>query len=297
MIQILKNFISLFIFIMTKNYLLSIMLFGLTLILLNLTEPFNLCNYTTEDSYFIWLFEAQNNNNTLLLYLSFILLFLTIFNKTDDSFNFNLLLSKRKITWNDNEHVVKRPRLDLETEDNTEYDDNISIKSLESEIPSDEQLPFLNEPLPSPEELNLFEQDDIHLFLITNYFNIKFSGINNLNIDQVSNNIISLVQTYISMGGRVQDLHLANNIENHLINKRLYEVFGAEVFSLDIDSDVPESNSGSGSDNGYSGDNSSYNAGPPAGNGFNFTIEKILLWLVSILNLILEMLSDMFSNF
>ena len=185
MIQILKNFISLFIFIMTRNYSLSILLFGLTLILLNLTEPFNFCNYTTEDSYFIWLFEAQNNNNTLLLYLSFILLFLTIFNKTDDSFNFNLLLSKRKITWNDNEHVVKRPRLDLETEDNTEYDDNISIKSLESEIPSDEQLPFLNEPLPSPEELNLFEQDDIHLFLITNYFNIKFSGINNLNIDKI----------------------------------------------------------------------------------------------------------------
>lgn len=175
--------------------------------------------------------------------------------------------------------MAKKPRLDLETENNTEDDDNISIKSLESQIPSEDQLPFLKEPLPQPEELNLFNQDDIHLFLINNYFNIKFSDINNLNLDLVSNNIISLVHTYISMEGRVKDLHLANNIENHFINKRLYEVFGADVFSLEIESDVPESNSGSdsGSDNGYSGDESGYNVGPPAGSGYNFTLENFML--------------------
>lgn len=253
--------------------------------------------------------------NTLLLCLLF--LGLIIFNKSQIFIsNDYLLLSKRNNPWEDNLHVAKRARLDSDSSngaennsepnsDNPEESENrenspsVSVSSIHSVIPNEQQILYINQPLPILEDIGIFRQVDIHMFLHDNFFNIRYASIDNLNINQTISNITNLVDAYIQMEGEVRDLHLSN-INNSVILDSLFERYGQEVYYLNFSpnetSSESSSNSGGGGISNHYDSDSSMPSTPPS-NVNNYIIEKLVLFLLTLVNILLDLLAEICSNF
>lgn len=141
-----------------------------------------------------------------------------------------------------------------------------SLESVELRDPTPAQLAFIQNPIPEPEQLELFQQEDIMTFLNEHFFYINYSGIENLNRELVVANIIILVEAYITMDGEVRDLHLANGLRDTLMNNVLYETYGADIYNVSDDhyfEGGEGSNEGSDSGSNYGSSSSESLPGTP----------------------------------
>lgn len=101
------------------------------------------------------------------------------------------------------------------------------------------------------------------------------------------------------MEGKVKDLYLAKGIRDTEINKALKRKFGIDVYFGTDDYLEPDNGSDGRSSSGYGNyysPTSESMPSTPSSVGFNYTIERIIFGLISLLNDILELILEIFIS-
>lgn len=245
-----------------------------------------------------WNTSIVGLNNTLLLYLFVVYLLLTTYYNFQPSLNFNIILMKRKFEGDHTGNVSKKPRLDLEENNQSQYETGYIESSQEQE--ENLGLGIQANPLNLDNGIDTDGQLQVFNTLNDNYFNVDYSSLPNIDKNQIASQISDLAWTYQDLGGYVGDLHLSARINDRYILNLLREQFGSEVNEMDSsDSDNESDNSGPSSDNGSTtnpgvGSNPSNNSSTNS----NYSImDRIIVWILLLFNEMIEFISQHLNNF
>lgn len=257
-----------------------------------------------------WNTSIVGLNNTLLLYLFVVYLLLTTHYNFQPSLNFNIILMKRKFEGDHTGNVSKKPRLDLDENNQSQYDTDYIDSSQEQE--ENLGLGIQANPLNLDNGIDPDGQTAAFDTLNDIYFDRDYSSLPDIDKNQIASQISDLVWTYQDLGGYVSDLHLSARINDEFILNILRDQFGSEVNQMDsTDSDNESNNSGPSSDNG-----STNNPGPSSDNGStnnpgigsnpssnsttnsNYSImDRIIVWILLLFNEMIEFISQHLNNF
>ena len=166
--------------------------------------------------------------------------------------------------------------------------------------PNDQQLAFITNHLEGWTINSLLDEDSIFTFLAENYYNMNFTSIEGWDRSITISNISILVDSYASIQGHIQDLHLAANISDDLIVQALAEIYGEAVFYESEEPYTSDSDSENGSNNGSTG-GSPGNVGSigstSSSQGNNYSLaEKFWIEIYIFASQIIDCLFDILFN-
>lgn len=237
---------------------------------------------------------------------------------TDTENNSNETNESDNLTNNNNLEGSLEVNVNTNTSQSLTNLDNVLEGELEETVelvdPDADQLGYIQNPIPETRLAEINSQVAVHDFLLQNYYNINYAGIENLDRVQTFLNISQLIELYVEFGGLVMDLFLADGIGDTIIINHLITIYGAADVNNVSDAHNERSDDGNsigsntGSDSGsdsssnsdfgsnsgsFSGSSNSSGSDSGPGTPPNFSIIENLKLLA--LTFLLE-LSEIFSE-